>query len=339
MIKKITTTSVAGGVLFATASISAQAEIEILQKNATSSALLSPLSLKVGGSIRPEFIFNNGPEPGYYKNGHDGGTRLRFSADYALSTHTSVIGYYEWGIDLAHALEWDGHYNKEGKRDYQRQLYTGIKDDRYGTLTWGHQWGIYYEVVGLKSDVWDNDGHAGGTAIGINGDYDGGNRPKNSIKYINTFGPVTLYANYLLPEDETAAGQNMTYRRNHGGGLGVDYQLTSTLVWSAAYSATRATVKSGNANQKTYNQELSGTALTWQPGNWYLVGTASYYKDYVPGTRINPVKRYFAGAGYGLESFVGYTFNFDKPYLKSIQPYVAVDSLRLKGNENYRACT
>ncbi|BDH45819.1 membrane protein [Salmonella enterica subsp. enterica serovar Choleraesuis] len=337
MIKKITTTTVAGGILLSLTSISAKAEIEVLEKNSISTALLAPLSLKVGGSIRPEFIFNNGPEPGYYKNGHDGGTRFRFTADYALSSHTSVIGYYEWGVDLAHALEWDNHYNTDGKRDYQRQLYTGIKDDRYGTLTWGHQWGIYYQVVGLKSDVWDNDGHAGGTGIGINGDYDGGNRPKNSIKYINTFGPVTLYANYLLPEDETTAGDNMTYRRNHGAGLGLDYQLTPTLVWSAAYSQTEATVKSGNDNQKTYHQDLSGTALTWQPGNWYIVGTASYYKDYVPSTRANPVDRYFAGAGYGLESFVGYTFNIDKPLLKSVQPYIAADSLRLKGDENYHA--
>ena len=55
---------------------------------------------------------------------------------------------------------------------------AGFKDDRYGTPTYGHQYGIYYSVVGIKSDVWDNDGHAGGTGIGISGDYDGGNKPK-----------------------------------------------------------------------------------------------------------------------------------------------------------------
>ncbi|MGZ2707916.1 porin, partial [Klebsiella pneumoniae] len=49
--------------------------------------------------------------------------RFRFSGDYALTQNTSIIGYYEWGVDLAHALSWDGHYNEDGKRDYQRQLY------------------------------------------------------------------------------------------------------------------------------------------------------------------------------------------------------------------------
>ncbi|MEX0633840.1 hypothetical protein M8494_25055 [Serratia ureilytica] len=77
--------------------------------------------------------------------------------------------------------------------------------------------------------------------------------------------------------------------------------------------------------------------MTWQPNNWYIVGTASYYKDYVPSTRQRTLSHFFAGDGYGLEGFVGYTFNIDKPFLKSIQPYVAADSLRLKGDEAYHA--
>ena len=238
--RKNTTPIFIGGVLLSALSAGAQAEITILDKNPQSNVLLAPLSLKVGGSIRPEWIFNNGPEPGYDKNGHDGGTRFRFSGDYALTQNTSIIGYYEWGVDLAHALSWDGHYNEDGKRDYQRQLYAGFKDDRYGTLTYGHQYGIYYSVVGIKSDVWDNDGHAGGTGIGISGDYDGGNKPKNSIKYTNDFGPVTLYANYLLPEDDLHTADNLIYRRKGGGGLGFDYKVTKDFTFSAAYSYTDA---------------------------------------------------------------------------------------------------
>ncbi|KAA8728126.1 MAG: porin [Ewingella americana] len=324
-----------GGVVLSVLSASAQAEITVLEKNKQSDALLAPLSVKVGGSIRPEWIFNNGPEPGYYKNGHDGGTRFRFSTDYALSQDTSIIGYYELGVDLAHALSWDDHYNEDGRRDKQRQLYAGIKDDRYGTFTYGHQYGIYYSVVGIKSDVWDNDGHAGATGIGVNGDFDGANKPKNSLKYTNDFGPVTLYANYLLPEDQTTAGGNLDYRRNNGAGIGADYKITKDLVFSAAYSANNATIKETPENEKDYHQEISGTALTWQPNNWYIVGTASYYKNFVPSTHEQSVDRYFAGSGYGVEGFVGYTFNIDQPFLKSIQPYVAADSLQLKGDEDY----
>lgn len=323
--------------LAAATAFPALAEITILDKNSQSNALLAPLSVKVGGSIRPEWIRTNGKEPSpYNRRGHDGGSRVRFSTDYSLAPHTSIIGYYELGFDVPHILGLKGNYNREGQRDHQRQLYAGIKDDRYGTLTYGHQYGIYYSVVGAKSDMWDNDGHAGATGIGFNGNYDGANKPKNSILYKNTFGLATVYANYLLPEDEKADGAGNYYRRNRGGGLGLDYQLTKTLVWSAAYSSTTATVKN-STDQQSWQQQISGTALTWQPGNWYLVGTASYYKDFVPSTRTQTVDHYFAGSGYGLEAFGGYTFNFDKPFLKSIQPYLALDSLRLQGNENYHA--
>lgn len=54
-----------------------------------------------------------------------------------------------------------GNYVPGSDRDRQRKLWAGIKDARYGTLTYGHQYGVYYSVVGIKSDVWDNDGHAG----------------------------------------------------------------------------------------------------------------------------------------------------------------------------------
>ncbi|NDJ58043.1 porin [Enterobacteriaceae bacterium 4M9] len=310
------------------------AEITVLEKT---NAFLAPLSLEIGGSIRPQFIWNNGDEPDYYKNGHDGGTRFRFGADYAINSRSSLIGYYELGVDIPHVLKWDGHYDTEGKRDYQRQLYGGIKDSEWGTLTFGHQYGVYYDTIGAKSDMWDNDGHASANWIGINGDYDGGERPKNTVKYTNTFGNLTLRADYLLPQDETPAGNDLRYRRHHGGGIGIDYQLQQDLTFSAAWNETRASVKSPDGQRQRYTQQYSGAALTWQPNRWYLVTTATYYNNYVPSKRQQTAARYFAGDGYGLESFVGYTFAINRPWLSAIQPYIAADTLRLKGDEDYHA--
>lgn len=328
-----------GGLGLAAATFPAHAEITVLEKNTVSNALLAPLSLEVGGSIRPGFVWNNGPEPGYYKNGYDTGTRFRFSGDYALSSETSIIGYYELGVDIGHVLSWDGHYDHDGRKDTQRQLYGGLKDTRYGTLTFGHQYSAYYDAVGVKSDVWDNDGHASANWIGIDGNYDGGERPKNSIKYTNTWDKFTLYANYLIPQDETPAGDNMRYRRSNGGGIGLDYKIQDDLTASAAWSQTNATIKNpDNGEQHKYHQQFSGAALTWQPDNWYLVTTANYYNNYVPSKRgQQTVSRYFAGDGYGLEAFGGYTFKLGLPMLESVMPYVGTDTLRLKGDENYHA--
>ena len=121
--------------------------------------------------------------------------------------------------------------------------------------------------------------------------------------------------------------------------MGFDYKVTKDFTFSAAYSYTDAKIKDNLYSEKDYHQQLSGTALTWQPNNWYIVGTASYYKDYVPSTRQRTLSHFFAGDGYGLEGFVGYTFNIDKPFLKSIQPYVAADSLRLKGTRRIMPTT
>lgn len=319
-------------------SAGARAEITVLDKNPNSNLLLAPLSLTVGGSIRPEWISNAGPEPGYYRRGHDGGTRFRFGGDYALTPQTSAIVHYEWGVDLPHVLSWGGHYDESSRREWQRKFYGGVRDERFGTLTYGHQFGIYYSVVGSKSDMWDNDGLAGGTANGISGDYDGANRPKRSFMYTNTFGPVKLYANYLLPEDGLHMADGNTYRRRRGGGFGFDYSATKTLMLSAAYSYTDAVMEDrARSQKKSYRQQLSGLAATWQPDNWYIVGTASYYKDFVPDTRGKNLSHYFAGSGYGLEGYVGYTFRLGKPFLNSIQPYVAEDSLQLRSSNPYHA--
>lgn len=334
------TLSIIGGVILATLSASAQAEITILDKDKQSDSLLAPLSLQVGGSIRPEWIFENTENKTHGdSSGHDGGTRFRFTGNYALTDHTAVVGYYELGVNTYHLFGINSGYDKGTNLLDKRQLFYGLQDDRYGKLTFGQQYGVYYSIVGIKSDVWDNDGHAAGEGVGVSANYDGTYAARKSIQYENTWGPIRLVANYLLPDTELNLGDNLHYRRDGGGGIGVDYTITPKLSWSTAYSFNRAKIIDSSADdQKHYNQQISGTALTWQPGNWYLVTTANYYDNFVPShhSDINQ-DNYFAGSGYGVESFVGYTFTLNQPLLKSVQPYFAADSLTLKGHENYNA--
>lgn len=321
-------------VMLVLASSSASATITVLKKNTFTDPWLSPLSLGISGSIRPEFIWHKGEDN---HGGHDGGTRFRFSVDYLLRPGTSVIGFYSLGVDTAHVLGLKHHYDHDNNWGIQRKLFGGIKDDRYGTLTFGHQYSVYYDTIGIKSDVWDNDGHASANWIGVDGDYDGGERPRNSLKYTNIFGDLTLYVDYLLPQDELVLGDSQYYRRKRGGGIGVDYQMAKDLTMSASWNQTNATVRGSGRKQRGYRQQFSGAAMTWQPGNWYLVETATLYRHYVPATIRQSTDNYFARRGYGLEAFAGYTFPIDKRYLHSVQPYFAVDTLRLQGNENYHA--
>ncbi len=331
-------TSIISGVILSVLSASAQAEITILDKDKQSDSLLAPLSLQVGGSIRPEWIFQNTENKTHGdSSGHDGGTRFRFTGNYTLTDHTSVIAYYELGVNTYHLLGIKSGYDQGTNLLAKRQLYYGFQDDRYGKLTFGQQYGVYYSIVGIKSDQWDNDAHAAAEGVGVSANYDGTYAARKSIQYENTWGPIRLVANYLLPDTELNLGNNLHYRRNGGGGAGIDYTLTKTLTWSTAYSYNRAKIiNSSPYDDKQYHQKIAGTAMTWLPGNWYLVTTANYYDHFVPShhNEINE-DNYFAGSGYGVEAFAGYTFTLNKPLLKSIQPYVAADSLKLEGNEHY----
>jgi predicted porin len=133
---------IVGGVILSVLSASAQAEITVLDKNKQSDSLLAPLSLQVGGSIRPEWIFQNTKNKTHGdSSGHDGGTRFRFSGDYALTDHTSIIGKYELGVNMYHLLNIKSGYDESSNLLKKRQLYYGFKDDRYGTLTYGKQYG------------------------------------------------------------------------------------------------------------------------------------------------------------------------------------------------------
>nr|WP_174506391.1 porin [Acinetobacter sp. Marseille-Q1620] len=312
----------------------AHAEIDVISKDQFKNQYLSPLSFQFGGQLRPQWIHNMGDEPGYYRDGHDGLSRLRFTTNYELSEQTKLLGYYELGINVPKILDMDGHYKEGAKRTVRRLAYVGVENSQYGTLTYGQQYGLYYAMIGLKSDVWDNDGHAGATAIGVNGHYDGANRAKNSLMYTNTFGKYKLYVNYLFPERAIDVDSEHDYRRKHGEGIGLDYNLNKKTTLSLAYSSTNAKMGDSLGNKKNYHQNILGSAITFTPHNWYLVGTASYYNDFVPATENRHINHYFVGDGYGLEGFAGYTFKLDKPFLKSMQPFIAADRLNLNASDH-----
>ncbi len=72
----------------------------------------------------------------------------RFAADYYLFDDISWISYYELGVNIPALFDWDNHYAEGANNTTRRMLYTGLKSDTWGTLTYGQQNSIYYDVVG-----------------------------------------------------------------------------------------------------------------------------------------------------------------------------------------------
>ena len=245
MAHKIKTLAMTIGAALALTSFASQAEITLLKQDPQARDPLSRLNFTVGGSIRPQFnmMSGDGDKGSYKRNGFDGGTRFRFAADYYLFDDISWISYYELGVNIPALFDWDNHYAEGANNTTRRMLYTGLKSDTWGTLTYGQQNSIYYDVVGAKTDIWDYDMIA------------------------QAPGNVDLYASYLFEDNEYLPGNGLRYKRKGGGSVGVDYHITRDLTWGTAWNYTRAEMRDpSTADNKTYDQNILGTALSWKPG-------------------------------------------------------------------------
>lgn len=336
--KKNFLAKVVTGTLALSAVGAAQAEITVIKQDRSQDDLLSRLNFTVGGSIRPQINSMTGDkDKGSYKNNvFDGGTRFRFASDYYLFDDISWINYYELGVNIPALFNWDAHYAAGARNTSRRMLYTGLKSATYGTLTFGQQNSVYYDVVGAKTDIWDYDMVAQGPGNGINGDYDGSYRSRKMLKYTNRFGDVDLYASYLFADNDYLPGNGLRYKRQGGGSLGVNYHITKDLSWGSAWNYTRADMRNpANGDGKSYDQNIVGTALSWAPDNWTFAVGGGWYQNFLTSKKTD-VHNYFAGDAWGIEYFAGYKFPINQYAVKSIQPYFMGDRLEYVNDRNYQ---
>jgi predicted porin len=318
--------------------VPAHAEITLLKQDPKAGDPLSRLNFTVGGSIRPQFnnMTGDGDKGSYKRNGFDGGTRFRFASDYYLFDDISWINYYELGVNIPAVFNWDDHYAKGANNTNRRMLYTGLKSATWGTLTYGKQNSIYYDVVGAKTDIWDYDMLAQAPGNGINGDYDGSYRSRGMLKYKKAVGNVDLYGAWLFDDDEYLPGNGLRYKRKGGGSLGVDYHITKDLTWGTAWNMTRAEMRDpSNGDSKTQNQNILGTALSWKPDNWTFSFGGGWYQNFLVSKK-STVNDYFAGDAWGIEYFAGYKFPVGQYGLQSVQPYFMGDRLEYVNDRNYQ---
>ena len=314
-----------------------QAEITLLKQDPQASDPLSRLNVKVGGSIRPQFNHQTGgKDTSYKRNGFDGGTRFRFSVDYALTQDINWTNYYELGVNIPKVFNWDNHYASGATNTTRRQWFTGLKSQQYGQLTFGQQNSVYYDAVGAKTDIWDDDMLAQAPGNGVNGDYDGSYRSRKMLKYKGRVGDVDVYASYLFGDDPLLTSDKMRYKRKGGGSVGVDYHITKDLSWGTAWNYTKATVYDhAHGQSKDYNQNIVGTSLGWTPGNWTIAAGGGYYQNFLK-TKLKNANNYFAGDAWGVEYFAGYKFPVQQMGVKAVMPYVMGDRLEYVNGRNYK---
>jgi len=335
---KTTTLATAIGAAVALTSFATQAEITVLKQDPQAGNPLSRLNFTVGGSIRPQFdnAMGDVDKKSYKRNGYDGGTRFRFATDYYLFDDISWVNYYELGVNIPALFDWDSHYAKGSTNTTRRMLYTGLKSKTWGTMTFGQQNSVYYDVVGAKTDIWDYDMKAQAPGNGVKGDYDGSYRSRKMLKYKNTFGDADIYASYLFSDNDLLRGNGLRYKRKGGGSLGVDYHIAKDLTWGTAWNYTQADMRNVNTGgSDTYSQNIYGTALSWTPDNWTLSFGGGWYENFLTTGQKN-IHDYFAGDAWGIEYFAGYKIPVGQYALKYVQPYVMGDRLKYTTGRYYQ---
>lgn len=318
---------------------SAQAEIDILKADPKGDNFYSPMSLSVGGSIRPRFRNDmGGADTGqYWQKGYDGGTRFRITTGYHFDEDLKVVGYWEFGTNIFKVADMDSHYPKKTSRFNRRELYAGLDSEKWGRLTYGKQDSVYYQTVGVKTDVWENDWHAKAAAVGVYPAYDGSDKPDRTLMYKLTRDDADFYAMAYLPTHSYYTPGGWMFHRKKGAALGVDWRTTKTLTLSASYTRIKVTSWDAQTKHSDYEQ-IAATSIAWAPGPWYAALSGEYYGNFIPQTmRKRTDYNFFAGDAYGATAFLSRTFPVDKGPLLSIGPYVAGTRLEILGGEHYHA--
>lgn len=190
--------------------------------------------------------------------GDSAGSRIGFKGSESLSPDLKTIFVIENGFDSTTGGQLQS-------RLFGRQTYVGLADKTYGTLTLGRQ-------ATLMVD-WASKYNAFDSGVFSTKDLDSAfsDRADNTIKYSNTFGPVTLAGYYSRSWNDTTGAENMA--RLFGGGLKyVSGDFDTALMYHKKHADKPATGAS-ESNQESriiWGAKYKTGAITWLGGYRWL---------------------------------------------------------------------
>lgn len=162
-------------------------------------------SFGVGGRFDVRYLTGGGSD-----ELGDGASRIHFVMDRELKDGWKAIGHGEWGVKLStntKSLLLDRDTisgNGDDGSFFLRQGFVGFEHEKYGKLTAGKQWGTLYNLVLGNTDVFIvNGGSASGAYnLGSDGGFSGTARAEKAIQYTNTFGNLTVSAQFQANETD-----------------------------------------------------------------------------------------------------------------------------------------
>ncbi len=221
-----------------------------------------------------------------------------------LKNGWSVNGKLEFGLHLINGTNFNNDANSsveflanpfKSKEVFNSRLaYFGIANEKLGSLTFGKQWGVYYDIAGFT----DNFSLFGGAANGVwtggtDGGWKGTGRADNAVQYRNTIGNFEI------------AGQAQLFKNTESYGISAQYHIPMGLTIGAAYNDAGIVdpikeVVNGIGDNTT--NFISG--INYKKGKYYGAFTFSVNDDNIV---IEDTGYAVSIPSYGYELSLGYT--------------------------------
>ena len=170
--------------------------------------------LTVYGSIRNAIDFNDPADPAADSTTDIStiGSRLGFKGSADLGNGLTARGHFEFGLNT----------DKKANDLSNRLASVGVAGG-FGSIDIGNQWSAFYKTTGVDMDPTYSLGGVPGSPY----------RASNTIKYVNSVGPLTVHADLRLNGGGDEAGTDGL--AGDGGGLGVRVAVAEGLTLAAAY--------------------------------------------------------------------------------------------------------
>ena len=189
---------------------------------AVSAAVMAPVAsqadVTVYGRIHQTLEYNDTDSKDSTTNISGGGSRFGFKASSDLGNGLTASAQYEFGTTT----------DRKAKIGALRVGTVGLSG-AFGSVTVGNQWSTYFNTIGTHIDPTYYHGSAVYSGF-VGGPY----RSSNTIKYANSFGPLSLSLDLRVNDSDT---EDLEKLAGDGFGIGLSFTPTDNLTLAVAYDS------------------------------------------------------------------------------------------------------
>lgn len=243
--------------------------------------------LDLYGSITGDYHFASNHNAGMYQRGDQSYVRLGLKGTTQINNDLQGFGRVEYNM----APNAENNFNGPNQI---RLAYAGLKDDRYGSISYGRNWGVMYDITSFTDVLpeWGEDTQGYTQASTNSTNYSatmfGTGRSDSVLQYRNSWNGFNLGLQYLGTNDSYSGNDGYSVVSENGNGYGVSmsYDTDMGITLGAAYNNAR---KSDNQKEalrglNDKNAQMWSVGAKYDANNIYAAINYSETKNQLPFT-------------------------------------------------------